>query len=262
MRTFNDSLQYFYRWGLIIILGVLFLQCGSAVKKYDVEPPVSDKVIHESIERNDLFLKDSPKGLRVVQITVNQNRNSHNVYTEAQVFTPDSKKFVIWRSRENDPSRSDVWICDVEDNFGLRQITDEKGIVNRPVTSLDGNWVYYTVLGKNQNSELTFTLKRVSLKDYTRETLFEFEGRIPGTNYKLSRYSLRAISSDCKRLCAQGFLGDGKTENAPFGIMVFDIEKRSLKVLENPVFKGQHFNNMHLQYCPSLDPDLSHDILI
>ena len=71
-----------------------------------------------------------------------------------------------------------------------------------------------------------------------------------------------AISSDCKRLCAQCFLGDGKTENAPFGILVFDIEKRSVKVLENPLFEGQHYNNMHLQYCPSTDPELSHDILI
>ena len=67
-----------------------------------------------------------------------------------------------------------------------------------------------------------------------------------------------SISSDGKRLCGCAFLGDGETENAPFGIFVFDLEAFSVRL----IFEGAHFNNMHLQYCRSLDPVLSRDILV
>ena len=43
-----------------------------------VEPPVSLKVVRESKERNDLLDEESPKGLRVEQITTNPNADSKN----------------------------------------------------------------------------------------------------------------------------------------------------------------------------------------
>lgn len=216
----------------------------------DVEPPVSLKVVRESRERKDFPDKNSPKGLQVVQITTNPNAGSHNVYMESQIFTPDSKRFIFIR-------QGNFWLCDIEDNFSLVQVTDEQR-VKGPAVSPDGKWMYYLV-DKTVSAEGVLKLKRLSLENFTRETLLVLDGPIPGTNYKPTRiYSLSSISSDGKRLCTSAFLGDGKTKNAPFGLLVFNLESPSVKL----VFEGRHFNNTHPQYNHSTDPVLSHDILI
>ncbi|MHC4397211.1 MAG: hypothetical protein ACYS1A_16355 [Planctomycetota bacterium] len=216
----------------------------------DVEPPVSLNVIRQSRERKDLLDENSPKGLRVVQITTDSTVGSHNVYMESQIFTLDSKRFIFVRGR-------DYWLCDIEDDFSLVQVTDEKR-AKGPAVSPDGKWMYYLV-DKTLEPEGVLKLKRLSLENFTREVLLVLDGPIPGTNYKPSRiYSLSSISSDGRKLCTSAFLGDGKTENAPFGLLVFDLENLSVKL----IFKGKHFNNMHPQYSHSIDPVLSRDIMI
>ena len=118
--------------------------------------------------------------------------------------------------------------------------------------------MYYFV-DRTRSPERLLKLKRVSLEDFTRQTLMVLDGPIPGTNDRpTGLHGASSLSSDGKRLCTYGCLGDGKSDNPPYGILVFDIQKRSVKL----IFKGKHFNNMHLQYCRSLDPALSHDILV
>jgi len=216
----------------------------------EVEPAVSLKVIRESRERKDLPDENSPKGLRVVQITTEPTVESHNVYMESHIFTPDSERFVFVRGK-------DLWLCDIKDDFSLRQVTNEQG-VKGPAISPDGKWMYYLV-DKTLTPEGVLRLRRLCLENFTRETLLVLDGPVPGTNYKPKRiYSLSSISTDGKRVCTSAFLGDGNTENAPFGLLVFDLEKPSVKL----VFEGQNFNNTHPQYSNSADPILSHDILI
>ncbi|MFC2076128.1 hypothetical protein ACFLT7_03500 [candidate division KSB1 bacterium] len=215
-----------------------------------IEPPAGIEVIHEWRERPDLLDDKSPDGLRVVQMTTNPEIASHHVYTEAQIITFDSKKFVFYRGR-------DLWVCDMADDFGIRRLTDEKG-VKGPSVSPCGKWLYYLV-DTTKPGAGTLTLKRVSLINFTRETLLVVDGPIPGTPYRPSRvYGLSSISSDGERLCTSAFLGDGKTPDGLFGLMVFDLVKRSVKI----VFTGKGYSNMHPQYCRSTDPVLSHDIMI
>ena len=212
-----------------------------------VEPPVSLKVVRESKERNDLLDEESPKGLRVVQITTNPNADSHNVYMESHIFTPDSKRFIFIR-------QGDLWLCDIEDEFSLVQVTNERP-VKGPAVGGDGKWMYYLV-DKTLRGEGVLKLKRLSLENFTRETVLVLEGSIP---HAAARFVQKGpISSDGKRLCGSAFLGDGKTENALFGLLVFDLENPSVKL----VFKGKHFNNTHPQYSNSTDSVLSHDIMI
>ncbi|MFC1613660.1 hypothetical protein ACFL5K_00010 [Gemmatimonadota bacterium] len=239
----------------LTMAGILFCQSGLAGRIYGVEPPVSNQVVYESGERQDILDEYSPDGLQVIQITSSPKMASHHVYPERPMFTPDSKRFIFHRMPAEGTSTGDYWICDIENNFSLRQVTDEREIRGMAVSPC-GKWMYYCIEDTSQEGLLK--LKRLSLEDYKRETIYILDGPIPGTNLKPSRVSLRSISSNGKRLCAQAFLGDGKTENAPFGILVFDIDKLSLKL----IFKEKFFNNMHLQFCRSLDPIRSHDILI
>src|SRR5690606_6393474 len=71
-------------------------------------------------------------------------------------------------------------------------------------------------------------------------------------------YPLSTISSDGKRLALSAFLGDGKTEDAPFGLMAFDIPSATV----NLILQGQTWCNLHPQYSRSQDPDAMRDILI
>lgn len=215
-----------------------------------IEPPVSVNVTYESRDCPELLDENSPKGLRVVQITTDPTVMSHHVYTEAQIFTPDSQRFIFVRGE-------DYWLCDIADDFGVIQVTDEAG-AKGPVITPDGKWMYY-VVDRSLAAEGAVTLKRLSLENFTRETVLRLDGLIPGTSFKPSRfYGLSSISSDGKRMCAAAFLGDGRTADAPFGVLVFDLEKPAVKL----VFQGTRYSNMHPQYCRSRDPILSHDILI
>jgi len=226
------------------------LLLAAAASLWAAEPPVGGPVLRESRERPDMLDRESPAGLRVIQITADPKRASWNVYTEAPVFTPDGKQFVFVRERN-------FWLCDIADNFGLRQLTDERDAKGAAM-SPDGKWFYY-VLEDPKASRAALVLRRVSLKDYRRHTVLAIRDRIPGSVFRPSRvYSLSSISSDGKRLVTSCFLGDGKTDAAPFGLLVFTLEKPSVRVF--PL--GADFNNMHPQYNRSSDPDFAHDVLV
>ena len=82
---------------------------------------------------------------------------------------------------------------------------------------------------------------------------------LPGTTFRASRlYPFSTISSDGKRLALSAFLGDGRTDPPPFGLVVFDLEKATV----NLILHGPTWCNMHSIYCRSTDPDAAHDIMI
>ncbi len=212
--------------------------------------------------RPDLLTPESPAELEVIQLTDEPDTTGSHIYMEAQIFTPDSRRMVVHRSAhahgsdKDDPAHRYL-LCDLEDNCSLSPLTDELGATG-PSISPDGEWLYYfanrTVTGGG-----SLGLKRVRLDGTGRETITVIDSPLPGTDYRPSRiYPLSTISSDGKRIAISGFLGDGKTDNAPYGLMVFDIEQASV----NLIFEGISWCNIHPQYCRSLDAEQSHDILI
>ena len=229
-----------------------------------MEPPVNAPIVRESRQRQDLLTPESPEGLRLVQITTNPDANNSHIYMEAHIFTPDSRRFVYQRFRNFDPGDHNktahdtiLYLCDIEDGFSLRQLTDEVG-AKAPSVSPDGKYLYYIVDQAVPGGGKAI-LKRLSLDSYERETLLVIDSPIPGTNYRPSRfYVLSTISSDGKRLAASAFLGDGQTEGAPYGLLVFDLVDCSVRL----VYEHPEFCNMHPQYCQSKDAEASHDIMI
>jgi hypothetical protein len=63
------------------------------------------------------------------------------------------------------------------------------------------------------------------------------------------------MSCDSRHLLFGVWLGDGKTEGAPWGAYVFDVHKGTHRVIEF----GNGFRNMHCQY--SKNPDAPYDLL-
>ncbi|MBN2307624.1 MAG: hypothetical protein JXR94_01555 [Candidatus Hydrogenedentes bacterium] len=212
--------------------------------------------------RADLLPVDAPAALEVWQLTEDTVPCSH-LYMEAQVFTPDSKRFVLHRSAhphgsdQNDPEHRYL-VCDLENGGALHPITEETGATAATV-SPDGTTCYYFV-NETSPGGGRLTLKRIGLDGSGRETLCVIDGPIPGSPHQPSRpYPLSTISSDGKRLAISAFLGDGNTENAPFGLLIFDLEgKEPVRI----ILEGPSWLNMHPQYSRSLDADGRRDILV
>jgi len=222
--------------------------------------------------RPDLLAKDSPPGIEVFQLTTEADVPSSHLYMEAQVFTTDSKRFVLHRSAtahggirggvmeamdDADDPKHQYLLCDLDDNGALLPLTNELGVTAASV-SPDDRYLYYFV-NETEPGGGRLTLKRVNLDATDRQTILVIDGPLPGTNFRASRpYFLSTISSDGKRLAIRAFLGDGKTESPPFGLLVFELLKPAVSL----VLHGPTWSNMHSQYCRSRHSEESHDILI
>lgn len=213
--------------------------------------------------RPDLLDANSAKDIEVIQLTSELDIPSSHVYMESQIFTPDSKRFLLHRSAgahgsdRHDPHHQYL-VCDIENKCQLTPITHEIGAMAPSVTP-DGRYLYY-IVDESEINGGRITLKRVNLDGSDRQTILVVDSPLPGTRLWASYvYSLSTISSDGKRLAIAVFLGDGTAaETAPFGLLVFDLEKASVEL----VIHGPTWGNMHPQYCRSLDALASHDIMI
>lgn len=212
--------------------------------------------------RPDLLDQHSPDGLEVVQLTHEEGMPGGHIYMEAQILTPDSKRLILQRSGfahgsdRKDPSHQFL-LCDLADHCWLTPITYEVGATS-PSISPDGKVIYYFV---DQTSPAggKLTLKSVKIDGTDRRTLMVLDQPLAGMLGYLSQiYPLSTISSDGQRLAISAFFGNGRQEAAPFGLLVFDLQKLSVEV----ILAGTTWCNIHPQYCRSQDPEAAHDILI
>jgi hypothetical protein len=210
--------------------------------------------------RPELLDANSPPGIEVVQLTDEDVPSSH-VYMEAQVFAPDSSRFILHRSAHphgsdrHDPEHRYL-VCEVEDG-SLRPITTETG-ATAPSVSPDGRVLYYFI-NETELGAGRLTLKRVGMDGTDRRTLTILDAPLPGANFRPSRiYPLSTISSDGRRLATACFLGDGRTDRAPFGLIVFHLDADDVRL----VLQGDTWCNLHPQYSRSLDAEASRDILV
>ena len=213
-------------------------------------------------ERPDLLTGDSPEGLRVSQLTTEESPSSH-IYMEAQIFTPDSRRFLLHHPARAhgidfmDPARRYL-VCDLDSSGELTPITEETG-ATAPSVSPDGESLYYFVDATTPCEPGRLTLKRVGMDGTGREEIAVLDGVPAGWPGPFSRpYSLSTISSDGARLAISGFLGDGSSENAPWGLVVFDVASGGVEL----ILQGPSWCNVHAQYCRSTDPEAARDILI
>lgn len=182
---------------------------------------------------------------------------------EAQIFVPDSSRFILHESTtahgsdKSDPNNHRYLLCDLDDNCSLHPITDEVG-TTAPSISPDGRYLYYFV-DETEPGGGRLTLKRVVLDGSDRRTLLILDAPLPQTTYHPSRiYPLSTIRADGKTNILSCFLGDGQSTQAPWGLMVFDLDRMSVEL----ILAGESWCNIHSQYSRSTNPELIQDILI
>ena len=211
--------------------------------------------------RQDLRAPDAPPDTEVVQLTHGELPSSH-VYMEAQVFAPDSSRFLLHESAtahggdKSDP-RHRYLVCDPDDDCSLRPVTEELGATAPSVSPADGHVFYFVDETEVNGGRLT--LKRVGLDGADRQTLLVIDAALPGVGRRPSRiYPLSTIRSDGKKLALPCFLGDGQTDGQVWGLMVFDLVRQSVDL----AMLGREWCNTHPQYCRSTDPRHMRDILV
>jgi WD40 repeat protein len=211
--------------------------------------------------RPDLLDDQSRDGIEVIQLTDEEVPSSH-IYMEAQIFTPDSKRFLLHRSAtahgsdQHDPEHRYL-VCDVENDYALMPLTHETG-ATAPSISPDGSTVYYFV-NETETGGGRLSLKRVGIDGTGRDTVLVLDAPLPSTSFRPSRiYPLSTISSDGQRLALSAYLGDGREPGGPYGLMVFDIQAAAVSL----VMSGPSWCNIHPQYCRSTDPEAAHDIMV
>ena len=213
------------------------------------------------IPRPDLLPKDAPDGMAVYQLTHGPLPASH-VYMEAQIFSPDSRFFLLHESAHAHGSSKDdpnhrYLVCDLENDGRLTPLTQETG-ATAPSVSPDGRFVYYFVNETEVNAG-RLILQRVGLDGSDRQELLVMDRPLPDCGRRPSRiYPLSTIRSDGRRLALSCFLGDGTPEGKTWGLLIFDLEKPSVKV----ILTGESWCNMHPQYCRSRAPENMSDILV
>jgi hypothetical protein len=213
------------------------------------------------LRRDDLLDAGSPAGLEVWQLTTEAVSSSH-VYMEAQIFTPDSRRFLLHRSAHahgsdrNDPEHRYL-LCDLENHGELAPITQETG-ATAPSVSPDGQFIYY-FSDRTGLRDGALTLKRVRLDGTDRLEIACVPCPIVGfPGGPTHIYPLSTISADGTRLATAAFLGDGVMENAPYGLLVFDLRTGAAEV----VLSGSSWCNLHPQYCRSPRGAAVRDILV
>ncbi len=213
------------------------------------------------IRRNDLLDDASPEGLEVYQLTSDPALPACHVYMEAQIFTPDSRYFLLQTgvrthgSDHRDP-RHQYFLCEVESGC-LSPVTDEPGVTAPSICPL-GHWVYYFV-NESEPGSGRILLRRRRLDGSEKETLHVLDAPLPGTRFRVSNpYSLSTISPDGQRLAISCFLGDGVHASAPYGLLVFHLGTGEVDL----VLHGPTWCNMHPQYSRSLRPEDAHNLLV
>ena len=211
--------------------------------------------------RPDLLDPDTPAGTEIFQLTDGDLPCSH-IYMEAQIFAPDSTRFILHESAHAHGSdkldrKHRYLVCDLQDACALYPLTDEIG-ATAPSVSPDGRYVYYFI-DQTEPGGGSLTLKRVDLDGSDRTVLLTIDSPLPNTDYRPSRlYPLSTIRSDGKRLALSCFLGDGKRKEQPFGLMIFNLENPAVEL----VLSGPSWCNMHPQYSRSTDEENYRDVLI
>jgi hypothetical protein len=211
--------------------------------------------------RPDMLDENSPSCIEIFQLTQEDIPSSH-VYMEAQIFTLDSKRFVLHRaasahSRIPDDPEHQYFLCDIENRCECIPLTEDPAAI-APSVSPDGQFLYYFI-DKGLPDGGSVILERVNLDGTGRQVITDLDSGIPGDGRFPSRiYPLSTISSDGKRLAVSAFLGNGTAEDAPYGLLVFDLETGNAKI----IIEGPSWCNIHPQYSRSPDPVHSHDILI
>jgi hypothetical protein len=198
-------------------------------------------------EYRSLIDRNSPEGIHVYRMT-DDPKSAGLIYPDQPSFLADDRRLVL------NTSTGPV-ICDPDDGGSLYPIFSD-GERKHISLTFDGRYAYSE--HRSKEGEGSLRISRVELGSLREEDVFHCEGLLPGTSIRADRFRVGTISADNRRAACGIWLGDGKTPDAPYGIVVLDLEKGEAWIAAEDL----NFANPHLQYCRSTDQEAVHDLLV
>jgi|BioPla2DNA2_1021312.scaffolds.fasta_scaffold31580_2 hypothetical protein len=199
----------------------------------------------------------------ISEISGCDGENLCHIYMEAQIFSPDSKHFIVHSGSTphgtHDPTKHVYYRCDIDDDFSLHPMTDRLQ-VTCPAISPDGKFFYYIVTNWQRHDHgAPIELRRKNLDGSDDIIITAIPGRLPGSNLLLGEvYPLSTISSDGQRLATRIALFSTRTQCWTYALVVFCLDQGDYFIS----FSDPEYVNAHPQYSRSLDPVESHDIML
>ncbi len=187
----------------------------------------------------------SPSGLTIHQVS-EEPEGATLIYPDQPSFLPGGRHFVYHGS-------SGPMLCDL-DTLESSPFLREAG--KHLIFSPGGRFALWHWEDEAHPDRLE--LRRYDVDSGRVETVFAADRNLPGTSIPANRFSLRAVAGDGRHVAATCWLGDGKTEDAPFGIVSLDLEAGSACL----VAEDSSFVNTHLQYCRCQDEEVARDLLV
>ena len=221
-----------------------------------MEQAIGKKAERLSARRTDLYLPDGPAGFPIIEITARSDIAHGHIYMENHVFTPDSRRFIFQRHHgyalKKGSRKRDLFICDMDDDYSIRQLTDENVAGLSNVTP-DGKYAYYFVC---LTDRLGFSLKRVALETGLRETVMVVDKPLPGYTAVPVQPIQSAVRLDGLAVTTQCYIGLPWAESGPYALIVLDLTKGEPRI----ILEGEDYFNQHVQY--SRDPENPTGILV
>ncbi len=207
------------------------------------------KTMKEVVDRPEFLTPASPLGLRAVQVTSDAERDSEAVYCDCPSWSPDSRFFAFCRGASADGRKArGLWLCDTQSDFSIEPLVEFPDGKGNACLSPDGACAYSVRQAGDQ-----IEVRRIELGGGGDSVVVTAPMPL-----RLHGNPILTMSADSERLLAGAFLGDGKTEGAPWGAYVFDVRRGGYHIVEF----GNGYCNMHCQYSHNPDPEYSHDILL
>lgn len=186
-----------------------------------------------------------------------------HVYMEAPVTSPDSSQVIVHSNStphgQHDLQGHFYYRCDLADGGSVHQMTWQPE-ATAPAISADGLYFYYILdfcptRGYGHDAEL----RRCRLTGGEDTLVCRIPGICPDSGLRLGKfYSFPSVSSDGRRLAARAELQSPLTGCLTYALLIFDLQRGTVMT----AWQNMEFPNLHPQYCRSLDPRLSHDLMI
>lgn len=202
-----------------------------------------------TLDRPDMLDPSSLPGIRVRQVTPNEGAHGL-IYPDQPSFLHDGRRLII--HGPNGPL-----VCDPAEGFSLRPLFNQPREAHSLQASPCGRYVHFHSIPGGADSD-SVLLQRIEVDTGRIEEILLLN-KISGAKSpagKIFRGGI-TLSQDGKRCAMLAWLGDGKTPQAPCGIVVVDFKAGEARV----VFEHPDFLNAHLQYRPTTDPVLGRDLM-
>lgn len=197
----------------------------------------------------ELLDENSPQGLEVYDIAPDVDK-AVLTYPDKPTFLEDGRRLMFTIDKQ-------PVLCHLDDKCKLEPLTPKlPGMFNADWDLTSGG--RYMVYKATPPAEDELLVRRLDFRTGQVDDIFNAKGNFPGTNAPVSKFNIQTASSDGLHFGGRVYLGDGKTHQAGYAIIICDTTTNTSKI----IYKHNDLFNTHMQYSRQTEAPGMYDLLI